>query len=170
MKQEIKFGTQCVHAGEAPDPSYGAHTIPIYQTSTFVFETAEQSASRFAGEEKGYIYSRLVPNTPTHAAFVEKILALEGDEAGIGIETRQAKPVDGPVGRHQGGSLHVSNQPMVLDACLRLDSALPIPRRKSLQHHSGFTCAHGLPPVELAREVGVPSRQGQVQTPPGVRL
>ncbi len=82
MKQEIKFGTQCVHAGEAPDPSYGAHTIPIYQTSTFVFETAEQGASRFAGEEKGYIYARLVPNTPTHAAFVEKILALEGGEAG----------------------------------------------------------------------------------------
>jgi methionine-gamma-lyase len=82
MKHEIKFGTQCVHAGEAPDPSYGAHTIPIYQTSTFVFETAEQGASRFAGEEKGYVYARHVPNTPTHAAFVEKILALEGGEAG----------------------------------------------------------------------------------------
>lgn len=82
MKQKIKFGTQCVHAGEVPDPSYRAHAIPIYQTSTFVFETAEQGASRFAGEEKGYIYTRLAPNTPTHAAFVEKILALEGGEAG----------------------------------------------------------------------------------------
>ncbi len=81
MKQEIKFGTKCVHAGEAPDPS-GAHTVPIYQTSTFVFETAEQGASRFAGEEKGYVYVRHVPNTPTHVAFVEKILALEGGEAG----------------------------------------------------------------------------------------
>lgn len=82
MKKETKFATQCVHAGEAPDPSYGAHTIPIYQTSTFVFDNARQGAARFSGEEKGYIYARVVPNTPTHAALVEKMVTLEGGEAG----------------------------------------------------------------------------------------
>src|SRR5665648_429095 len=82
MKKEMKFNTQCVHAGEAPDPSYGAHTAPIYQTSTFVFDNAEQGASRFAGEEESYIYTRVVPNTPTHAALVKKITALEGGETG----------------------------------------------------------------------------------------
>ncbi|MCL7413560.1 MAG: PLP-dependent aspartate aminotransferase family protein, partial [ANME-2 cluster archaeon] len=82
MRKETKFGTQCVHAGEAPDPSYGAHTIPIYQTSTFVFDSAQQGAARFSGEEKGYIYARVAPNTPTHAALVEKIAALEGGETG----------------------------------------------------------------------------------------
>ena len=76
MKKEMKFGTQCVHAGEAPDSSYGSHIIPIYQTSTFVFDNAEQGAARFAGEEEGYTYARIVPNTPTHAALVEKIAAL----------------------------------------------------------------------------------------------
>ncbi|MBU4263698.1 MAG: PLP-dependent aspartate aminotransferase family protein [Proteobacteria bacterium] len=82
MKKGQKFGTQCVHAGEVPDPSHGAHTTPIYQTSTFVFENAEQGALRFAGKEKGYTYTRLMPNTPTHTAFVEKIAALEGGETG----------------------------------------------------------------------------------------
>lgn len=81
--KELKFGTLCVHAGEGPDPQYGAHTIPIYQTSTFVFENAEQAAARFAGTEKGYIYMRVAPHTPTHAAFVEKMAALEGGETGL---------------------------------------------------------------------------------------
>jgi methionine-gamma-lyase len=83
MKKEMKFGTLCVHAGEKPDPLYGAHTTPIYQTSTFVFENAEQAAARFAGKEEGYIYMRVAPNTPTHAALVEKIAALEGGETGL---------------------------------------------------------------------------------------
>ena len=80
--KKMKFGTLCVHAGERPDPSSGAHTTPIHQTSTFVFDSAEQGAARFAGEEDGYIYSRLMPNTPTHAVLIEKIAALEGAETG----------------------------------------------------------------------------------------
>ncbi|MDW7775907.1 MAG: PLP-dependent aspartate aminotransferase family protein [Methanosarcinales archaeon] len=82
MKKEKKFGTQCVHAGETPDISYGAHTTPIFQTSTFVFDSAQQGAARFNGEEEGYVYARVGPNTPTHAAFVQKIAALEGGETG----------------------------------------------------------------------------------------
>ncbi|KAF5425319.1 MAG: methionine-gamma-lyase [Candidatus Methanocomedens sp.] len=58
------------------------HTTPIYQTSTFVFDNAQQGAARFAGEEEGYIYARVPPNTPTHAVFVKKIAALEGGETG----------------------------------------------------------------------------------------
>ena len=80
--KKMKFGTLCVHAGERPDQSSGAHTTPIYQTSTFTFDTAEQGAARFAGEEDGYIYARLVPNTPTHAVLIEKIAVLEGAETG----------------------------------------------------------------------------------------
>jgi len=80
--KKMKFGTLCVHAGERPDPSSGAHTTPIHQTSTFVFDSAEQGAARFAGKEDGYIYARLMPNTPTHAVLIEKIAALEGAETG----------------------------------------------------------------------------------------
>lgn len=88
--KKMKFGTLCVHAGEHPDPSSGAHTTPIYQTSTYVFDSAEQGAAKFAGEEDGYIYARLMPNTPTHAVLVEKIAALEGAETGQSFATGMA--------------------------------------------------------------------------------
>ncbi|MDQ1274715.1 MAG: methionine-gamma-lyase [Euryarchaeota archaeon] len=82
MKDGMKFATECVHAGEKPDPVFGAHTTPIFQTSTFIFESVEQGASRFAGEEAGYVYTRIPPNTPTHAVLSEKFAVLEGGETG----------------------------------------------------------------------------------------
>ena len=82
MEKEVKFATKCVHAAEKPDPAFGAHTTPIFQTSTFIFENARQGAARFAGEEAGYVYARIPPNTPTHAVLAEKFAALEGGEAG----------------------------------------------------------------------------------------
>ncbi|AKB74564.1 Methionine gamma-lyase [Methanosarcina lacustris Z-7289] len=82
MERELKFATKCVHAGEKPDPVFGAHTTPIFQTSTFIFENVEQGAARFAGEEAGYVYARIPPNTPTHAVLAEKVAALEGGEVG----------------------------------------------------------------------------------------
>jgi methionine-gamma-lyase len=78
----VKFATKCVHAAEKPDPAFGAHTTPIFQTSTFIFENSRQGAARFAGEEVGYVYARIPPNTPTHAVLAEKFAALEGGEAG----------------------------------------------------------------------------------------
>ena len=81
-KKEVKFATKCVHAAEKPDPIFGAHTTPIFQTSTFIFQNAGQGAARFAGEEAGYIYARIPPNTPTHAVLAEKYAVLEGGETG----------------------------------------------------------------------------------------
>jgi len=88
--KKMKFGTLCVHAGEHPDPSSGAHTTPIFQTSTFVFDSAEQGAARFMGKAEGYIYARLMPNTPTHTVLIEKISALEGAETGQSFATGMA--------------------------------------------------------------------------------
>jgi len=82
MEREMKFATKCVHAAERPDPIFGAHTTPIFQTSTFIFENSRQGAARFAGEESGYVYARIPPNTPTNAILAEKFAALEGGEAG----------------------------------------------------------------------------------------
>ncbi len=79
--KRMHFGTLCVHAGEHPDPVHGSHTTPIYQTSTFVFDSADQGASRFARGESGYTYARLVPNTPTHTVLGDKIAALEQGES-----------------------------------------------------------------------------------------
>jgi methionine-gamma-lyase len=88
LQREKSFGTRCVHAGEGHNP-FGAHATPIYQTSTYVFESAEQAAAIFSGAP-GYRYIRSPPNTPTHAAFVEKICSLEGGEAGLSFSSGMA--------------------------------------------------------------------------------
>ncbi len=75
--------TQMVHAGQKPDPLTGALSTPIYQTSTFVFDSAEQGAARFALEEPGYIYTRL--GNPTQDQLEEKMAVLERGEAGLAV-------------------------------------------------------------------------------------
>ena len=72
----LGLATLAIHAGEEPDPVYGAVAAPIYQTSTFAFSSPEQGASRFAGKEPGYIYTRL--GNPTIDRLHEKMSALEG--------------------------------------------------------------------------------------------
>ena len=79
MLENAGFGTRAVHAGNIRDTQYGSLTMPIYQTSTFYFENCEQGGRRFAGEEGGYIYSRL--GNPTTTVVENKIAALEGGEA-----------------------------------------------------------------------------------------
>ena len=84
----MSFATRCVHAGEGHNP-FGAHATPIYQTSTYVFESAEQAAAAFSGGP-GYRYIRSPPHTPTHAAFIEKICSLEGGAAGLAFSSGMA--------------------------------------------------------------------------------
>lgn len=74
-----KFATKAIHGGHKKDPVSGALTTPIYQTSTFVFDSAEQGGRRFALEEEGFIYSRL--GNPTNAQLEEKMALLENGEA-----------------------------------------------------------------------------------------
>ena len=72
------FMTKAIHAGQKPDPAYGALATPIYQTSTFCFETVEEGTAQFAGQRKGYAYSR--GGNPTVRALELKLAALEGGE------------------------------------------------------------------------------------------
>jgi len=76
-----KIETEIVHGVEQSDPSTGALSMPIYQTSTFVFASADQGARRFKKEETGYIYSRL--GNPNTDVLGKKIAVLEGFEAGL---------------------------------------------------------------------------------------
>lgn len=75
---QIGFGTMNIHSGSAKN-SEGALAVPIYQTSTFCFDTVEQGTAIFAKEIPGYAYSR--GGNPTTAALQEKIAALEKGEA-----------------------------------------------------------------------------------------
>ena len=77
-KQQLKgFGSTAIHAGHETEENF-AHLTPIYASSTFVYETAEQGMRRFKGEEKGYIYSRW--GNPGMTEIENKIAALESFE------------------------------------------------------------------------------------------
>lgn len=79
-KKNKGFSTRQIHSGYKKN-EFGALSTPIYQTSTFIFDSAEQGGRRFALEEEGYIYSRL--GNPTNAVIEEKIADLENAEAAM---------------------------------------------------------------------------------------
>lgn len=82
------FETAAIHDGYDSKDHLGSLVTPIFQTSTFTFETAEQGERRFAGQEDGYIYSRL--GNPTVKALEERIASLEGGEAGLAFASGMA--------------------------------------------------------------------------------
>src|ERR1700756_2767509 len=85
--REWGFRTRAVHAGNRPDAATGARAVPIYQTTSFVFEDAADAADLFALQKYGNIYSRI--GNPTVAAFEERIASLEG---GIGAVATGSGP------------------------------------------------------------------------------
>ena len=80
LHPQYGFNTLAVHAGTAPDPTTGARSFPIYQTSSYVFDDADHAASLFNLQAPGFIYSRLT--NPTVAALEEKLATLEGGRGG----------------------------------------------------------------------------------------
>jgi methionine-gamma-lyase len=79
-EKKLGFATRQIHAGKVENAA-GSLCAPIYQTSTFAFSTVEQGGARFAGQEGGYIYTRL--GNPSLAAVEAKLASLEGGEAAM---------------------------------------------------------------------------------------
>lgn len=77
--------TLCLHAGTQPDAATGARALPIHQTASFVFDSAEHAASLFNLQTFGNVYSRI--GNPTVAAFEERMAALEGGRAAVAAAT-----------------------------------------------------------------------------------
>ena len=75
------FDTLCLHAGQIPDAATGARALPIYQTTSFVFDSADHAASLFNLQTFGNVYSRI--SNPTVAALEERVAALEGGRAAL---------------------------------------------------------------------------------------
>ena len=73
--------TLAIHAGQVPDAETGARALPIYQTTSFVFDSAEHAAALFNLQTFGNVYSRL--SNPTVAALEERVAALEGGRAAV---------------------------------------------------------------------------------------
>jgi O-acetylhomoserine (thiol)-lyase len=82
------FNTLAVHAGAKPDPATGARAVPIYQTTSYVFDDADHAASLFGLKAFGNIYTRIM--NPTQAALEERVAALEGGTAGLATASGHA--------------------------------------------------------------------------------
>jgi O-acetylhomoserine (thiol)-lyase len=86
--REFGFKTRAVHAGGAPDPTTGARAVPIYQTTSFVFDDTADAASLFALQKYGSIYSRI--GNPTVNALEERVASLEGGIGAVATASGQS--------------------------------------------------------------------------------
>lgn len=84
----LKFDTLQVHAGQKPDPTTGSRAVPIYQTTSYVFNNSEHAANLFALKELGNIYTRIM--NPTNDVFEQRIAALEGGVAALAVASGSA--------------------------------------------------------------------------------
>ena len=89
INRTYQFETLQLHAGqEFPDPATGARAVPIYQTSSYVFDDCNHAEARFNLSDAGNIYSRLT--NPTQDAFEKRIAALEGGAAALAVSSGAA--------------------------------------------------------------------------------
>ena len=82
------FATRCLHAGHTPDQSSHARAVPIYQSTSFVFDDSNHAANLFALKEFGNIYTRIM--NPTTDVFEQRVASLEGGAAGLATSSGQA--------------------------------------------------------------------------------
>ena len=83
-----QFATLAVHAGQTPDPTTGSRAVPIYQTTSYVFQDADHAGRLFGLKEFGNIYTRIM--NPTTDVFEKRVAALEGGVAGLATASGQA--------------------------------------------------------------------------------
>jgi O-acetylhomoserine (thiol)-lyase len=86
--RKFGFETLCLHAGTLPDPTTGSRAAPIYQTTAYVFDSADHAASLFNLQTFGNIYTRIM--NPTNAAFEERMAALEGGRGALALASGMA--------------------------------------------------------------------------------
>lgn len=88
MSDSHRLGTKALHAGQVPDPTTGSRAVPIYQTTSYVFNDHEHAANLFGLTEFGNIYSRIM--NPTVDVFEKRVAALEGGAMGLGFASGSA--------------------------------------------------------------------------------
>src|SRR5580658_9242711 len=87
-EKQLQFATLAVHAGQSPDAATGARAVPIYQTTSYLFQDADHAGRLFALKEFGNIYTRIM--NPTTDVFEKRVAALEGGAAGLATASGQA--------------------------------------------------------------------------------
>lgn len=88
MSDEYNFGTNCLHAGQEPDPTTNSRAVPLYQTTSYVFNDTDHAANLFSLAEFGNIYTRLM--NPTTDVLEKRLAALEGGSGGLATSSGQA--------------------------------------------------------------------------------
>ena len=83
MAAQYGLGTQCLHAGQAPDPTTMARAVPVYRTTAYAFRDTEHAANLFALKELGNIYTRLM--NPTQDVLEKRVAAIEGGAAALAV-------------------------------------------------------------------------------------
>lgn len=86
--KQYQLATNAVHAGQSPDPATGARAVPIYQTTSYLFQDADHAGRLFALQEFGNIYTRIM--NPTTDVFEKRVAALEGGAAALATASGQA--------------------------------------------------------------------------------
>jgi O-acetylhomoserine/O-acetylserine sulfhydrylase len=84
----LRFETLQLHAGQSPDSATNSRAVPIYQTTSYTFNSSEHGANLFALKEFGNIYTRIM--NPTTDVFEKRIAALEGGVAALAVSSGQA--------------------------------------------------------------------------------
>ena len=87
-EKQLQFATLAVHAGQSPDPTTGSRAVPIYQTTSYLFQDADHAGRLFALKEFGNIYTRIM--NPTTDVFEKRVAALEGGAAALATSSGQA--------------------------------------------------------------------------------
>jgi len=127
---ELTFDTRCLHAGQKPDPGTGARAVPIFQTSSYVFQDAAHAAALFSLEEAGNIYTRM--GNPTTAVFEDRMASLEGGIGALAVSSGQAAQVLAATTLCEAGDEFVSASTLyggtftLFDATLRRFGLTPV--------------------------------------------
>src|SRR5271167_3667478 len=87
-ERQMGFATRSLHAGQKPDSATGARAVPIYQTTSYVFENSDHAAALFALQRFGNIYKRIM--NPTTAVFEERLASLEGGIGALAVASGQS--------------------------------------------------------------------------------
>ena len=87
-ERQLGFETRSLHAGQQPDPTTGARAVPIYQTTSYVFENTDHASALFALQQFGNVYTRIM--NPTQAVLEERVASLEGGVAALAVASGQA--------------------------------------------------------------------------------
>ena len=148
--------TLCLHAGQIPDPVTGSRAAPIYQTTSYVFDTADHAASLFNLQTFGNVYSRI--SNPTVAVLEERVAALENGRAALATASGMSAQITGILAIVQPGQHIVASSLLYggtysqFDVTLRKmgietsfvdpDRAGEFPQRAARQHATASTPRH----------------------------